>query len=130
MHSTLATRVSGPIETTPDTGLKICQKARVALQLIEMVDETLEMLFGRKTVPQIYAHLEKEFGIRRSGILDNPESFSKGLFDLFGSTSKLIELNIAKKLNKKFDVGSEPDRNFTFANYIIRLSSIDSQPRI
>jgi hypothetical protein len=125
VHSALAARVSGPIETMRETGLKICQKAKVALQLVETVDETLEMLFGRKAKLQIYSHLEKEFGLRRSEILDNPESFSMGLSNLFGSASKQIELNIARKLNKKLDLVSEPDQNLTFAEYIIELSGID-----
>jgi len=126
MQSTLVARASDTIESTAEKGSTIRRRSRIAIQLIEAVDETLEMFFGRKTKSQIYDYLQ-ESGARKGETLENPESFSEGLFNLFGPTSRRIELYIAKNLYKKLEVGFEPSESSTFADYITRLSTIDSQ---
>ena len=122
----MVARASDTIESIAEKGSMIHRRTRIAIHLIEAVDETLEMFFGRKTKSQIYDRLQ-ESGARKGETLDNPESFSKGLFNLFGPTSRLIELHIAKSLYKKLKVSFEPSETSTFVDYVTRLSNVDPQ---
>jgi len=87
------------------------------------VDETLEML-GRKSKPQVYTYLEKRFGLRKDEIPDRPEAFSKGLFSLFGSASRPLELKIVKKLYNRLGMEFKPESDFNFADTIAGLEII------
>jgi hypothetical protein len=104
------------------TGLRVGPGIEVCTKLMEAVDETLEML-GRKVKPQIYNHLEKRAGLKREEIPDKPEVFSKGLNDLFGSASKLIERNIAKRLYDKLGLRFEPRENCHIVDYLLTLET-------
>ena len=113
---------SASMEAMPQTELIVAQRAKIAPKLIQAVDETLEM-FGRKAKSQVYDYLEKRFGLRRDEILDKPETLSKGLRSLFGSASRLIELNIVKKFNNKLGIGFQPSETFNFVDYITSLET-------
>lgn len=112
---------SAPMETGSQKELTIIEKAKIALHLVESVDETLEMLFGRQTKLQICDHLEMRFGLRITEIPDHPETLSNGLFSLFGSTSKQIELYILERFHNKLGIRFEPVENFKFADYFSKF---------
>jgi len=99
----------------------IQEKARIALRLIEAVDETLTMLFGRKTAPKVYDYLENRFGLRKGDVPDRPEVLSNGLRDLFGSTTTLIELDILKRFSRKLNVEFESKERIDFKEYVIEM---------
>jgi hypothetical protein len=101
----------------------IYQMAKIGLKLIQAIDETLEMLFGQKMKPEIYNYLDKRFGLRRGEIVENPETLSTGLFDMFGSASKQIELNIVKRFHNKLGIEFKPRMNFEFADYVREVSN-------
>jgi hypothetical protein len=102
--------------------LIVDQRAKIALKLIQAVDETLEM-FGRKAKSQVYDYLEKNFGLRRDDILDKPETFSKGLRSLFGSASRHIELNIVERVHSKLGISFQRSEKFNFVDYVASLEA-------
>jgi hypothetical protein len=113
---------SAPRGAMPQTELIVGQRAKIALKLIQAVDETLEM-FGRKAKSQVYDYLEKNFGLRRDDILDKPETFSKGLRSLFGSASRHIELNIVERVHSKLGISFQRSEKFNFVDYVASLEA-------
>ena len=69
----------------------------------------------------MYDYLQKRLMLKRNEIPARPEVFSEGLSTLFGSASKLIEINIVKNLYRRIEVKFEPRENFSFADHIASL---------
>ena len=68
--------------------------------LLNAVDESLSKLEGSS--PQaIYGLLEKSFHLHRSEIPRRTEEFQEALENMFGYTSKLVEIQIIEHLNRK-----------------------------
>ena len=94
----------------------------MAAYLLEAIDDTLGML-GHETGDLVYNYLEKRFGLLKDEIPTKPETFSRGLFSLFGSASRHLEVNIVKKFYKRLGLKFEPTEHFNFRNYILELET-------
>jgi len=103
--------------------LPTAKNARIALRLIEAVDETLDML-GKQTKTEVYACLERRFGLPKNEIPDKPNVLSDGLSSLFGSASQYLELRILKRFYEKLDTKFEPGGTSTFADHISILQNV------
>jgi len=68
----------------------------VQTQIIECVDVTFQKL-GQSVSQVIYFHLEKNFGIKKENIPNQPEALSKALHAIFGKGAKVIEQLILQK---------------------------------
>lgn len=91
--------------------------------LREVVDEVFSML-GEPAKQVIYKHLEKKFKISREEIPNKIWMFSDAVEKIFGTGSRLIEINIMRRLYEKIDDNFTyyPEReDVAFAQYILAL---------
>jgi len=100
------------------TNVNATREIEMAACLLQAIDDTLEML-GQKAGDLVYGYLQKSFGLMKDEIPARPEVFSRGLFSLFGSASKHLEMNIVKKFYEKLGIAFEPTENFNFLNCIL-----------
>ena len=70
--------------------------------VLEAVDEGLSLL-GDCSKQALYSHLEKTLKIRRQDIPDKIEEFTYVIERIFGNSAKLLEIEIMKRLYKKFE---------------------------
>jgi hypothetical protein len=77
---------------------------------MEAVDEGLSML-GDSAKQSIYFHIEKMYGIRRNDIPSKTEEFAEALQHIFGLGSKVILIEIMKKLHEKQRLRSQRQIN-------------------
>lgn len=118
----------GAALTSSQTKLKPRRQIEKISSLVQAIDGTLGK-FGDKARTQIYDYLRKRLMLKRNEIPSRPEDFSKGLFDIFGSTSKLIELSIARNVSAKLGVKFEPKEGFSFAGYVASIQESTSRRR-
>jgi hypothetical protein len=118
----------GAALTSSQEKLKPERQIEKMSSLVQAIDATLEK-FGDKARTQIYDYLQKRIMLRKDEIPSRPEDFSRGLFDIFGSTSKLIELSIAGSVNAKLGIKFEPKQSFRFAGYVASLRESMSRRR-
>jgi PAS domain S-box-containing protein len=89
--------------------------------LLAVVDETLEQVFKGVGVQVIYASFEKNFQLKREGILKNPDVFSVGLEKLLGSAAVVIEKLIIKNLCQRIGLDHVETEGFQFSEKIKEL---------
>jgi len=89
--------------------------------LLAVVDETLEQVFKGVGVQVIYASFEKNFQLKREGILKNPDLFSAGLEKLLGSAAVVIEKLIIKNLCQRIGLDHVETEGFQFSEKIKEL---------
>jgi len=86
----------------------------VQTTIIGCVDSVLNEL-GESIGKVIYFHLEKNFGVNKKEILNQPEAFSKALHSIFGKRAEIIEELIAKKIQERFKLNLEPETSLVDA---------------
>jgi len=121
LSSTLVETTSTDIGTSGETSTH--RQIRMELLLSQAIDDTLKML-GLRTSSLVYEYLKKRHGLARDEILDNPETFSKGLSNLFGSASKSIEMRVVGKFFTLLGVKFECLEGFSFTDYIAALKAV------
>lgn len=92
--------------------------------LNEAVDHALTKLCPQ-TKQAIYTYLEKEHGINPTSIAKYPEKFVKAIETAFGSSAKLIEIEIIKQLHIKapeFKYAPK-EKDLTFSAYVKALKA-------
>lgn len=82
--------------------------------IAECVDAGLKEL-GHNVKKVIYFQLEKNFGIRREDIPNQPEAFSQALHSIFSEGAKVIERLIVRKIQEKINLHLEPETSFVDA---------------
>jgi hypothetical protein len=94
------------------------------LVLLEVIDKTLSV-YGEETKSMFFEYLEKALNTPRSKIPGQIDEFSKALEDLFGPSSRYLEILVMKNLHSIVGVVWEwkpsnpwvaPD--FTFKEYV------------
>ena len=88
--------------------------------LLEAIDEGLSLI-GESAKQVIYTYLEKTFKIDAQDIPCRIEDFSKALENIFGTGSKIIEIQIMKKLFNKvgYTIKNYPSiHDLTFIEYV------------
>jgi len=80
----------------------------------ECVDSAFKEL-GQSVGKAIYFNLEKNFGIRKEDIPNQPEAFSEALHSIFGTGAKVIERIIVKEIQEKFRLRLKPETGFVEA---------------
>ncbi|RLG29489.1 hypothetical protein DRO56_04265 [Candidatus Bathyarchaeota archaeon] len=73
----------------------------IGADLLEIVDESLDEVFGRGRKRVIYYYLDRIFDIKREEIPENFGKFLRSLEELFGGGAEIIKRVIMKKLDKK-----------------------------
>jgi hypothetical protein len=79
--------------------------------LLEALDVTLST-YGEKTRSAFYDHFKKAYNISKDKIPERIDEFSRGLEDLFGLSSKNLEIMVMMQLHLKIGVVwecKEPD---------------------
>jgi hypothetical protein len=93
----------------------------LASEVLHAIDETLEMVC-RRTRSEVYFRIQKEVMMERNEIPARLEDFSRGLDEILGSTSLLIESDIVRNLysrsGRKFDL--REDSRLT--DYVLNLA--------
>jgi uncharacterized protein (DUF1697 family) len=79
--------------------LKSESRTRSDAILVQVIEDTLEMCFGKTPTAIIFDVLKNRFMLQKNEIPAKVETFSRGLNVLFGSASRQIELNILRKLS-------------------------------
>lgn len=75
-------------------------------RILTCVDRGLDHL-GETVKYVIYWHLEHKFGLRKDKIPDSPEEFIKGLEEIYGMGTIIIEKNIVREINKEFGIKAD-----------------------
>ena len=86
----------------------------VQTTIIECVDSVLNQL-GESIGKVIYFHLERNFGVNKKEIPNQPETFSKALHSIFGKGAEIIERLIVKKIQERFKLNLEPETSLVDA---------------
>ncbi len=85
--------------------------------LIEAVDNGL-LTLGKSPRSAIYFRLEKNWQLKREEIPEKVEKFLKGLENIFGPGSRVVEKAIAEDLFKRLGLEFEEKMNFEFQDYV------------
>jgi hypothetical protein len=88
--------------------------------LSEAIDEALSVC-GERAKSAVYTYLEKAFNIPKPEIPTRISEFSRGLEDLFGVHSHVLEILIMKHLHSKIEIvwkWSHDSPNLTFEEYV------------
>jgi hypothetical protein len=64
-----------------------------------IIDNILNQVFGKEATLLIYAHLERNYSLKRSEISDKIELFAQGLEDFLRSGADVIERKILEDIN-------------------------------
>lgn len=88
------------------------------LLLVKTIDEVIETIFGKRTLPLIYNFLKKRLMLEKNEVPMKAKVFSQGLHQLFGSASSQIELRIAKRLSEESGMEFDPGSSFDFADFV------------
>jgi hypothetical protein len=92
--------------------------------LLEALDITLSA-YGEKTRSAFYDHFKKAYGISKDEIPERIEEFSRGLEDLFGLSSKNLEIMVMMQLHLKIGVVwecTEPDGSVRYQRILPDLT--------
>ena len=74
--------------------------ALVEPEVLDVVDESLDEIFGIGKKKMIYYHIEKYFCLKREEIPNNFEKFLECLGIIFGEGAEVIKKMILKKLKE------------------------------
>ena len=86
--------------------------------LWEAVDEGLSTI-GDSAKQQLYAYLNKRFGITKRNIPEKIDEFAKTIEDIFGSAVHILEIEIMEHLHDKIgDVNYSPTGDLVFVDYL------------
>ena len=113
----LATIFKPQSETNRSTNKKPVKFEKI---LLEAIDEGLSLI-GESAKQVIYIYLEKTFKMDAQDIPSRIEEFSKALENIFGTGSKIIEIQIMKKLFNKvgYSIKNYPSiHDLTFTEYV------------
>lgn len=86
----------------------------VQTAIAECVDSGLNKL-GASVVKVVYYQLEKNFGINKKEIPNQPEALSKALHSIFGIGTEIIERLIVQKIQERFELRLEPETSLVDA---------------
>ena len=90
------------------------------------IDEALNSL-GLRGKQAMLNHLEKDTGLRKDTILENPELFRKGLGLVLGEKSAdVIEASIVERLVSSFELNQTSDLTLAKAIDMIRTAEKES----
>ncbi|MEM3356648.1 MAG: hypothetical protein QW166_02350 [Candidatus Bathyarchaeia archaeon] len=92
--------------------------------LIDAVDTALAT-FSQTCMQTIYSHLEKTFKIKRQEIPRKTKEFAEALEQIFGESSKIIEIRIIEELHKRHQnfVHFPKKRKLNFIEYLTDLQA-------
>jgi hypothetical protein len=74
--------------------------ALVEPRVLDVIDESLDEIFGIGKKKMIYYYMEKYFCLKREEIPNNFEKFLEGLEIIFGEGAEVIKKVILKKLEE------------------------------
>ena len=95
-------------------------------KILLCINEVLDSL-GPSGKQALMNHLERDAGLRRNTILENPQLFSRGLGLVLGEQSaQVIEAWIVKRLVSSFGLKQAP--NLTLAKAIEMINSAEKEP--
>jgi len=86
--------------------------------LVQIIEESLETLFGKRTTAMIFDFLKAKFMLQKNEIPMNAKILSEVLHTFFGSASGQIELRILRKLCEKSGTEFKPEENASLVDYI------------
>lgn len=86
--------------------------------LRDSIDEVLGGLMGRRAKEGVYEYLEKNCSCHREQISEHLPKLFELLEEMFGEASKIIGIEIAKKLFEKFGWEFQRKSNFGFFDYL------------
>jgi hypothetical protein len=67
--------------------------------VVRTIDNILNQVFGKEATLLIYAHLERNYSLKRSEISEKIELFARGLEDFLRSGAHVIERKILEDIN-------------------------------
>ena len=85
--------------------------------LLRAVDHTFQTLFGASS-GAVYYHLERGFDVKRANIPSRVKRFSKGLKDIFGRGSFIIERMIVERMYVEMNVEHDKKHETRFHHQI------------
>lgn len=97
-------------------------KPEINEEILNCVDSSLE-IFGESVKEAIYFHVEKEFHLEKSKILEQPQIFSKALFSIFGEGARVIEVTIVQRIRQRFGLEIRPKMSFAEAIAYVHINS-------